>query len=78
MCTRHFGSVAANTVRNFRPDELPLLLIISRNRGSNEVMQVIHGTGLVSTLILIPQKQNGNLVTKFYFGAAILFMPQSL
>ena len=43
MCTRHFGSVAANTVRNFKPDELPLLLIISRNRATNEVVNVIHG-----------------------------------
>jgi hypothetical protein len=43
MCTRHFGSIASNTVQNLCPDELPLLLIISRNRGANEVMQAIHG-----------------------------------
>ena len=42
-CTQHFGSVAANTVREFSVDDMPLLLVISRNRGSNEVMQVIRG-----------------------------------
>ena len=48
MCTRHFGSTAANTVRTFRADELPLLLIISRNRGTNEVISVIRGEGFYS------------------------------
>ncbi len=43
MCTQHFGSVAANTVRNFKPDQLPLLLLISRSRSVNEVVNVIHG-----------------------------------
>ena len=43
MCTQHFGSVAANTVRNFKPDQLPLLLLISRTRSVNEVVNVIHG-----------------------------------
>lgn len=42
-CTAHFGSVAANTVKQFCPDKLPLLLVISRNRGTNEVMEVIDG-----------------------------------
>lgn len=42
-CTIHFGSVAANTVKQFCPDKLPLLLVISRNRGTNEVMEVIDG-----------------------------------
>ncbi|ELT93214.1 hypothetical protein CAPTEDRAFT_183840 [Capitella teleta] len=51
MCTRHFGSIATNTVQNLRPDELPLLLIISRNRGSNEVMQAIHGNTTLDELM---------------------------
>jgi len=44
LCTKHLGSVAANTVRVFKPDQLPLLLIISRSRGIAEVVQVLHGT----------------------------------
>jgi hypothetical protein len=48
LCGRHFGSVAANTVRAFKPEELPLLLIISRNRGISEVVQVLHGKFLFS------------------------------
>ncbi len=43
MCTQHFGSVATNTVRNFKPEQLPLLLLISRSRSINEVVDVIHG-----------------------------------
>ena len=43
MCTQHFGSVAANTVKTFNVDQLPLLLIITRNRSANEVANVIHG-----------------------------------
>jgi len=44
LCTGHLGTVAANTVRVFKPDQLPLLLIISRSRGVAEVVQVLHGT----------------------------------
>jgi len=43
LCTGHLGSVAANTVRVFKPDQLPLLLVISRSRGIAEVVQVLHG-----------------------------------
>ena len=48
MCTHHFGSVAASTVRNFSPDQLPLLLVITRNRGTNEVFSVIRGKPISS------------------------------
>ena len=47
LCTKHFGSITANTIRNyrnFRPNELPLVLLLSRSRSSNEVVNVIHGT----------------------------------
>merc|ERR1712168_240136 len=43
MVTRHFGSVAASTIRNFKADELPVLIVISRQRGINEVSTVIQG-----------------------------------
>jgi len=46
LCAGHLGSVAANTVRVFKPDQLPLLLIISRSRGIAEVVQVLHGTSV--------------------------------
>jgi len=42
MCTQHFGSVAASAVRNFEPDQLPLLLIINRSRSVSEIINVIH------------------------------------
>jgi len=44
VCAGHLGSVVANTVRVFKPDQLPLLLVISRTRGIPEVVQVLHGT----------------------------------
>jgi ABC-type arginine/histidine transport system permease subunit len=43
MATRHFGSVAANQIRSYKPDNLPVLLIISRSRATNEVVDVIRG-----------------------------------
>ena len=47
LCTGLLGSVAANTVRVFKPDQLPLLLVISRSRGIAEVVQVLHGMLIV-------------------------------
>ena len=43
MLTRHFGSVAAQQVRGYKTDNLPVILIISRSRASNEVVDVIRG-----------------------------------
>ena len=43
MLTRHFGSVAATQVRGYKSDNLPVLLIISRSRATNEVVDVIRG-----------------------------------
>ena len=52
MATKHFGTIAANTVRNFKADQLPILLLISRSRGSNEVVNVIHGKLLFLILLI--------------------------
>merc|ERR1719369_688929 len=43
MVSRHFGSVAAATVRNFDIEKFPLVLLIAKLKGSLEVFQVIHG-----------------------------------
>ena len=43
MITRHFGSVAATQIRGYKPDNLPVILIISRSRATNEVVDVIRG-----------------------------------
>ena len=43
MASRHFGSVAANQIRSYKPDNLPVLLIISRSRATNEVVDAIRG-----------------------------------
>lgn len=52
LCAGHLGSVAANTVRVFKPDQLPLLLIISRSRGIAEVVQVLHGNSTLDDLMM--------------------------
>ncbi|KAJ1139215.1 hypothetical protein NDU88_005590 [Pleurodeles waltl] len=41
MCTRHFGSVVAQTVRTQKTDQFPLFLIVMGKRSSNEVLNVI-------------------------------------
>ncbi|XP_052777903.1 FAS-associated factor 1-like [Mya arenaria] len=51
MATRHFGSVAANQIRSYKPDNLPVLLIISRARATNEVVDVIRGDVTVDELM---------------------------
>ena len=43
MVSRHFGSVAASTVRNFGVERLPLVILIAKLRGNMEIFQVIHG-----------------------------------
>lgn len=43
MCTRHFGSVVAQTIRTYKIDQFPLLLIVMGKRTSNEVLNVIQG-----------------------------------
>ena len=43
ICTRHFGSVVAQTIRTYKTDQFPLLLIVMGKRTSNEVLNVIQG-----------------------------------
>ncbi|XP_043911878.1 FAS-associated factor 1 isoform X2 [Protopterus annectens] len=52
MCTRHFGSVVAQTVRTQETDQYPLLLIIMGKRSSNEVLNVIQGNTTVDELMM--------------------------
>ncbi|XP_059503913.1 FAS-associated factor 1 isoform X2 [Stegostoma tigrinum] len=52
MCTRHFGSVVAQTVRTYKTDQFPLLLIIMGKRSSNEVLNVIQGNTTVDDLMM--------------------------
>uniref|UniRef100_A0A8C2BSP4 Fas (TNFRSF6) associated factor 1 n=1 Tax=Cyprinus carpio TaxID=7962 RepID=A0A8C2BSP4_CYPCA len=40
MCTRHFGSVVAQTIRTYKTDQFPLLLIVMGKRTSNEVLNI--------------------------------------
>jgi len=51
MVTRHFGSVAASTIRNFKADQLPVLIVITRQRGINEVSSVIQGKSTLDELM---------------------------
>lgn len=52
MCTRHFGSVVAQTIRTYKTDQFPLLLIIMGKRSSNEVLNVIQGNTTVDELMM--------------------------
>ena len=44
MATQHFGSVAASTVRGFRSDQFPLMLVVMKTRSAMEVCSVLQGT----------------------------------
>ncbi|ESO10232.1 hypothetical protein HELRODRAFT_168118 [Helobdella robusta] len=46
-CTKHFGSMTSSSINKKieSSDSLPVLLIISRNRGTNEVLELIEGNG---------------------------------
>uniref|UniRef100_W5LGS3 Fas (TNFRSF6) associated factor 1 n=1 Tax=Astyanax mexicanus TaxID=7994 RepID=W5LGS3_ASTMX len=52
MCTRHFGSVVAQTIRTYKTDQFPLLLIVMGKRTSNEVLNVIPGNTTVDELMM--------------------------
>uniref|UniRef100_K7E7L8 FAS-associated factor 1 n=1 Tax=Ornithorhynchus anatinus TaxID=9258 RepID=K7E7L8_ORNAN len=52
MCTRHFGSVVAQTIRTQKTDQFPLFLIIMGKRSSNEVLNVIQGNTAVDELMM--------------------------
>ena len=40
MITKHFGSVAASTLKNMDIERLPVLVLITKLRGSMEILQV--------------------------------------
>ena len=44
-CSTHFGSVASSSIshRIDPPDRLPVILIIARHRGNNDVVEIIEG-----------------------------------
>ena len=48
---RHFDSLASRTLRGLEPDKLPLLLIVTRNRATNEILTVIQGSLNVDELM---------------------------
>ncbi|MBN3318815.1 FAF1 factor, partial [Atractosteus spatula] len=52
MCTRHFGSVVAQTIRTYKTDQFPLFLIVMGKRASNEVLNVIQGNTTVDELMM--------------------------
>ena len=41
MITKHFGSVAASTLKNMDIERLPVLVLITKLRGSMEILQVL-------------------------------------
>lgn len=43
MTTKHFGTIAFSQIKSYIPNKLPLVLIISRARSTNEVSSVIQG-----------------------------------
>ncbi|CAL4123192.1 unnamed protein product, partial [Meganyctiphanes norvegica] len=51
LVTTHFGTMAASTVRSINVDRLPALLVITRTRGTIEVLSVIHGNTLLDELM---------------------------
>ncbi|KAM8890586.1 FAS-associated factor 1 [Synchiropus picturatus] len=52
ICTRHFGSVVTQTIRTYKTDQFPLLLIVMGKRTSNEVLNVIQGNTTVDELMM--------------------------
>ncbi len=60
LCSRHFGSVAAATIRNFEMEKLPLVILIAKLRGNLEIFQVTrHGKpSCLHRRIFIEQKDS--------------------
>ncbi|XP_074644046.1 FAS-associated factor 1-like [Tubulanus polymorphus] len=50
-CTQQFGSMATTTVRNFKAQQMPLILVITRTRATNEVFTVIQGNVTIEELM---------------------------
>lgn len=51
MITKHFGSVAASTMKNMDMERLPLLVLIYKLRGSTEIFQMLHGNVTLDELM---------------------------
>lgn len=51
LVTTHFGAIASTTVRSFSVDKLPALLVITRTRGTIEVLSVIYGNGVLDEVM---------------------------
>jgi len=43
MINRHFGSIPASSLRNFALEKFPVVILISKLRGSMEILKMIHG-----------------------------------
>ncbi|KAM6962827.1 FAS-associated factor 1 [Aplochiton taeniatus] len=50
--TRQFGSTVAQTIRTYKTDQFPLLIIAMGKRTSNEVLNVIQGNTTVDELMM--------------------------
>jgi len=60
MISRHFGSVASATIRNFSIEKLPLVILVAKLKGNMEIIQVIHGNVILDefmTALLSAGKQ---------------------
>ena len=44
MITKHFGSVAASSVKALEIERLPMIALIYRLRGTTEIFQVLFNT----------------------------------
>lgn len=51
MITKHFGSVAASTLKNMDIEKLPVLVLIYKLRGSMEIFQMLHGNVMLDELM---------------------------
>merc|ERR1712223_1792660 len=68
MITKHFGSVAASTLKNMDIERLPLLVLIYKLRGSTEIFQMLHGNvtldELMSRLLAAHEQYAAQLAVK--------------
>ena len=56
MISRHFGSVASATIRNFSIEKLPLVILVAKLKGNMEIIQVTPHLGCGCTFFWSPQK----------------------
>ena len=76
MVSRHFGSVASSTVKNFGIEKLPLVILIAKLRGSMEIFQVRQNMKCVCCLTIVLQVIHGN-VTLDEFMSSLLSANES-